>query len=50
MCKNPVSEQFSAEPAQFKSKNLIQLRSIASPEYIKFVYLQFFFFVIILRS
>ena len=50
MCKNPVSEQFSTEPVQFKSKNVIQLRNIASPEYIKFVYLQFSFFVIIFRS
>ena len=38
-----VSEHFSAEPAGFKSKNLVQLWIIASPENFKFLYVQFSF-------
>ena len=32
-----VSEHFSAEPAHFKCKNLIQIWNIASPEYFRFL-------------
>ena len=45
-----VAELFSAEPAHFKSKNLIQFRNIVSPEYFVFLYVQYFFIMIILMS
>ena len=51
-CHNPtwVSELFSTDPAHFKSKGLIQFWNIASPAYFKFLYVQYFFIMIILRS
>ena len=43
-----VAQNFGAEAAQFKRKNLIQFWSIA--EYFKFLYVRFFFIMITLMS
>ena len=41
-----VAEQFSAKPAHFKSKNLIQFWNIVFPEYFRFLYVQYSFIMI----